>query len=45
MSRGVSGATKVCVGGAVSMRGEVLFICQLCGIGEMGEWGVWVGGV
>jgi len=26
MSRGVLGATKVCVGGAVAMRGEVLII-------------------
>ena len=45
MSRGVLGATKVCVGGAVAVRGEVLFIWQLCGIGGVGEWGFWAGDV
>ena len=44
MSWGVLEGTKVCVGGALAMRGEVLFVCQLCGVG-VGVWGVWVGGV
>jgi len=45
MSMGVLGATKVCVGGEVAMRGEVLIICQLCGIGGEGERVFWAGGV
>ena len=39
MSRGVLEATKMCVGGAVAMRGEGLFACRLCGTGGVGRWG------